>query len=201
MTTFTLPSLPFELTWKNEPDSFATPSGDSLDIAAGPVSDWFHNPGSQAVTRNAPVALFTPSGENFTLSAKVTVAFQSTFDAGVLFAYLNDDTWAKLCFEYSPQNEAMVVSVVTRRRSDDCNSTVIGGRSVYLRIYRQADALAFHYSTDGQTWRFVRFFTIGSLDALRIGFAAQSPTGPGCQVNFSEIDFRLRSISDLRDGT
>ena len=201
MTSFTLPPLPSELTWKNEPVSFATPGNASLDILAGPLSDWFHNPGSQAVTRNAPVALFTPPAENFSLSAKVNVEFKSTYDAGVLFVYVNDETWAKLCFEFSPQKEAMVVSVVTRGRSDDCNSALIGGHTIFLRVYRQADALAFHYSTDGQTWRFVRFFTIGSLAAMRIGFAAQSPTGPGCQVHFSQIDFRLRNISDLRDGT
>lgn len=201
MNSFTLKSIPGDITWKNQPVSFATPTGNSLDIAAGPVSDWFHNPGSSSVTNNAPVALFTPSGENFTLSAKVTVEFKYTYDAGVLFLYVNDDTWAKLCFEYSPQNEAMVVSVVTRVRSDDCNSAVIGSHTVYLRVYRQGNAVAFHYSTDGQYWRFVRYFTIGSLANLRLGFAAQSPTGQGCQAHFSEIDFRNASLSDLRNGS
>lgn len=201
MKPFTLKPIPTELSWKNQPASFATPTGASLDITAGPVSDWFHNPGSCAVTNNAPVALFTPSGGNFTLSAKVTVEFKYTYDAGVLFLYVNDDTWAKLCFEYSPQNEAMVVSVVTRGRSDDCNSAVIGSHTVYLRAYRQGDSVAFHYSTDGLSWRFVRYFTIGSLAEFRLGFAAQSPTGQGCQVHFSEIDYRLTSLSDLRNGT
>ena len=95
------------------------------------------------MNNNAPVALFTPSSENFLLSAKVTVEFKYTYDAGVIFLYVNDDTWAKLCFEYSPQNEAMVVSVVTRGRSDDCNSTVIGSHTVYLRAFRQGNALAY----------------------------------------------------------
>ena len=201
MKPLTLTSIPSELTWKNEPVAFATPTGSSLDIAAGPVSDWFHNPGSSPINNNAPVALFAPLGDNFTLSAKVTVEFLYTYDAGVLFLYVNDDTWAKLCFEYSPQKEAMVVSVVTRGRSDDCNSAVIGSHSVYLRVYRQANALAFHYSTDGQYWRFVRFFTIGDLESMRLGFAAQSPTGQGCQVHFSEINFQSKSLSDLRDGS
>lgn len=201
MNSFRLTSIPSELTWKNEPVAFATKTGNSLDITAGPVSDWFHNPGSSSVTNNAPIALFTPSSENFILSAKVRVEFQYTYDAGVLFLYVNDDTWAKLCFEYSPQNEAMVVSVVTRGRSDDCNSAVIGSHTVYLRVYRQGNAVAFHYSTDGSYWRFVRNFTIGSLAELRIGFAAQSPTGQGCRVHFSEINFRYGSLSDLRDGS
>jgi regulation of enolase protein 1 (concanavalin A-like superfamily) len=201
MNSFTLTSIPGKLTWKNMPVSYETKTGNSLDITAGPVSDWFNNPGGTSVSSNAPVALFTPSGENFLLSAKVTVEFKYTYDAGVLFLYVKEDTWAKLCFEYSPQNEAMVVSVVTRGRSDDCNSTVIGSHTVYLRMFRQANAVAFHYSTDGQTWHFVRYFTIGELEDMKIGFAAQSPTGKVCTVHFSEIDFRYGSISDLRNGT
>jgi regulation of enolase protein 1 (concanavalin A-like superfamily) len=201
MNPVSLKSIPGNITWKNEPVFARATTGNSLDITAGPESDWFHNPGGSAVTNNAPVALFTPSGENFILSAKVTVAFKYTFDAGVLFTYVKDDTWAKLCFEYSPQNEAMVVSVVTRGRSDDCNSTVIGSNSVYLRIYRQVNAIAFHYSTDGQSWHFVRYFTIGDLSDMKVGFAAQSPVGRECSVHFSDIDFRYANITDLRDGT
>jgi regulation of enolase protein 1 (concanavalin A-like superfamily) len=200
MNSFKLTSIPGKFTWRNRPVSFTTKTGNDIDITAGPVSDWFHNPGGGPVNNNAPVALFTPSSENFFLSAKVSVEFKYTYDAGVLFLYVNDDTWAKLCFEYSPQSEAMVVSVVTRGRSDDCNSVVIGDHTVYLRVYRQDNAVAFHYSIDGHYWHFVRYFIIGDLANLRLGFAAQSPTGKGCAVHFSEINFRYESISDLRSG-
>jgi regulation of enolase protein 1 (concanavalin A-like superfamily) len=200
MKSFALKSIPGEFSWKNEPVSFEIKTGDSLGITTGPLSDWFHNPGGTSINNNAPLALFTPSGENFLLSAKVTVEFKYTYDAGVLFLYVKDDTWAKLCFEYSPQNEAMVVSVVTRGRSDDCNSAVIGSHTVYLRVFRQGNVVAYHYSTDGHTWHFVRHFTIGDLTNMQIGFAAQSPTGKGCRVHFSEIDFHYGEISDLRSG-
>lgn len=201
MTSFTLESVPIEFTWLNAPVYYEAKTGTSLDITAGPVSDWFHNPGSSTVNKNAPVALFKPSGGNFLLSAKVTVEFKYTYDAGVLFLFVKDDIWAKLCFEFSPLKEAMVVSVVTRGRSDDCNSAVISNHTVYLRVYRQGNAVAFHYSTDGRYWHFVRHFTLGDLTDLRVGFAAQSPTGKGCTVHFSEIDFQYGSRSDLRNGT
>ncbi len=200
MTSLTLTSIPGEITWKNAPVSFETKTGESLEITTGPISDWFHNPADDSVKNNAPAALFKPSSDDFLLSAKVTVEFTYTYDAGVLFLYVNQNTWAKLCFEYSPQNEPMVVSVVTRGRSDDCNSVVIGGNTVYLRVYRQAKALAFHYSRDGHTWHFVRHFSLGDLADLRIGFAAQSPTGKGCTVHFSEIQFRYGNLPDLRSG-
>jgi len=201
MKPFTLKSIPGELNWKNAPVTFDTQSGNGLDITAGPVCDWFHNPGDASIKNNAPVALFTRASENFLLSAKVTVEFKYTYDAGVLFLYVNDDTWAKLCFEYSPQNEAMVVSVVTRGRSDDCNSTVIGSHTVYLRVYKQGNELAFHYSTEGQYWHFVRHFTIGDLSNLQTGFAAQSPTGKGCTAHFTEIVYRSGILTNLRDGS
>jgi uncharacterized protein len=135
------------------------------------------------------------------LSAKVTVNFVSTFDAGVLFLYERDDLWAKLCFEYSPHNEPMIVSVVTRSFSDDCNSAVIDGKTVYLHVARMdGGAIGFHYSLDGQYWNMVRYFTLGKLENLRVGFEAQAPIGEGCNVVFSEIAYRPDLLKDMRTG-
>ena len=39
---------------------------------------------------------------DFRLSARVTVDFRATFDAGVLLLWLDEAHWAKLCFEYTP---------------------------------------------------------------------------------------------------
>jgi hypothetical protein len=74
---------------------------------------------------NAPAALFLPPDQDFSLRVRVTVDFGATYDAGVLCVYAQDQTWANLCFEYSPQNQPMIVSVVTRGASDDCNSVVV----------------------------------------------------------------------------
>ena len=94
----------------------------------------------------------------------------------------------------------MVVSVVTRGVSDDCNSVTIEDRSVYLRLYRQDRVLAFHYSQDGRYWHFVRHFSLGDLERVGVGFSAQSPLGEGCEVIFSEIRYTLSPLSDLRNG-
>ena len=134
------------------------------------------------------------------MSAKVTVNFASTFDAGVLLLYERDDLWAKLCFEYSPQNQPMVVSVVTRGLSDDCNSTVIDGNTVYLRVARIGGAFASITRSMAQYWNMVRYFTLGKVENLRVGFEAQSPTGQGCNVVFSEIAYRPDLLKDMRSG-
>lgn len=200
METVKLSTLPNVLTWKNKPELPEAYGVNTLSIAAGPQTDWFYDPAGRKHCNNAPVALFSPPNENCLLSAKVTVGFNSTFDAGVLFIYADDEHWAKLCLEYAPTDKPMVVSVVTRGKSDDCNSVYIDDNSIYLRLYRQGDRLAFHYSEDGEYWHMVRHFTIGDLQNVHIGFSVQAPTGEGCQVEFSEISYRAGELTDIRNG-
>ncbi len=185
--------------WKNQPIASVI-EGERLSISAGAQTDWFVDPASGMSKVNAPAALFTPADPHYLLSARVTVDFASTYDAGVLAIYERDDCWAKVCFEYSPQRQPMVVSVVTRGTSDDCNSVIVDGRSVYLRLYYHGPALAFHYSLDGSYWHLVRHFTLGALVQPRIGFLAQSPTGAGCAVTFEQVVYRAATLSDLRSG-
>lgn len=94
----------------------------------------------------------------------------------------------------------MVVSVVTRGVSDDCNSFVVDGNAVWLRVARMGAAYAFHASTDGRNWRFVRHFVLDPNGEPSLGFAAQSPTGDGCAVRFERIAFEPARLADLRSG-
>ena len=201
MTTLSLSPIPSDLQWKNDPADWKVGTDNSLSMTAGAKTDWFIDPsGNGVVVSNAAAALFVPPNENFLLSARVTVNFGSTFDAGVLCVHERDDLWTKLCFEYSPQQKPMIVSVVTRGLSDDCNSTVIDGNTVSLRIARLGATFALHYSLDGQYWNMVRYLTLGKLENLRVGFLAQSPLGQGCNVIFSEIAYRPDTLKDMRNG-
>lgn len=189
-----------QLRWLREPQSWSVPDGASLQVAAGPRTDWFVDPQRLSEAKlNAPALLGGASGD-FLLSARVTVDFARTYDAGVLVVYESDDVWAKLCFEYSPQREPMVVSVVTRGVSDDCNSFVVEGTMVWLRIAQVGSAFAFHASTDGSSWSFIRHFALESAAEPSIGFAAQSPLGDGCAVTFDRIAYEAARLGDLRSG-
>jgi regulation of enolase protein 1 (concanavalin A-like superfamily) len=198
--SFTLSSIPATMTWKNQPSESTSAAEQGISITAGADTDWFVNPAGVHVKSNAPIALFAPPDHAFCLQARVTVEFAATYDAGTLFVYAHDALWAKLCFEYSPQQQPMIVSVVTRGVSDDCNSVCVEDHSVYLRVYRQGEVLAFHYSLDGHYWHFVRHFTLGDSGQMRIGFSTQSPTGQGCSASFSEIRYTPGMLSDLRNG-
>jgi regulation of enolase protein 1 (concanavalin A-like superfamily) len=176
------------------------PASGALTLQAGPRTDLFVDPRNGSLVLNAPRLLGPVSGD-FQLSASVEVDFQATFDAGVLLVFVDDRHWAKLCFEYSPQAEPMVVSVVTRGLSDDCNSFIVDSHQVWLRISRLGEAFAFHASTDAQHWQFVRHFALQAPAALSVGFLAQSPTGEGCAATFDGLDFVAEPLTELRDGS
>jgi uncharacterized protein len=200
MQSFTLPTIPGEFQWHNPPVEWSYESSKGLYILAGAQTDWFSDPAGTSVKDNAPCALVSLPDDSFLLSAKVSVTFASAFDAGVLQIRKADDLGAKLCFEYSPQRRPMIVSVVTRATSDDCNSAEVDRSEIYLRVARTPQTLAFHYSHDGCVWQFVRYFALGKLKSLRAGFSAQSPTGTQCAVVFSEISYRRGNLRDNRSG-
>ena len=198
--TITLPQLPLSFHWDVLPEDWRVSAGSALTISAGARTDLFVDPQGTAVALNAPRLLGAPSGD-FLLSARVTVAFAATFDAGVLLLYSHERLWAKLCFEYSPLHQPMVVSVVTRGVSDDANSFHVDGNQVWLRIARMGPACAFHASTDGQYWQLIRHFALDAASDLAIGFLAQSPTGAGCTASFDALRFIPERLRELRDGT
>jgi uncharacterized protein len=198
--TVTLAPMPMPLRWEVAPVEWRTADGTDLAISAGARTDLFIDPQGAAPMLNAPRLLGAASGD-FLLSARVTVPFAATFDAGVLMLYGSERLWAKLCFEYSPQRQPMVVSVVTRGISDDANAFVVEGNQVWLRIARMGPAYAFHASTDGRHWHMIRHFALEGAGDVAIGFSAQSPTGDGCTASFDEVRFAAERLADLRDGS
>lgn len=195
----TLPALPAALHWRGRPQAWSPDGDDRLSITAGARTDWFIDPAGSIKVLNAP-ALLMPVQRPCMLQAYIQAASQSTYDAGVLVVYQADDQWAKLCLERSPQQQVMVVSVVTKGTSDDCNSVVLPESAAYFRVSVLERAAAFHYSTDSVFWNLVRYFTLDSAAPLHIGFLAQSPTGERCTASFSQIRFAAEELSDLRSG-
>jgi len=202
-----VPGLPFTLSPSSEAVWTIAEAPATVTASAAPHSDIFIDPGADAELNaesmlNAATLLGVPPDGDFQFSARVTVEFASTYDAGVLLVWINDRHWGKLCLELSPDGEPMIVSVVTRGVSDDANAFVVDGRTAWLRVSRIDHAFAYHASLDGRTWRMIRFFTIdGNSTSDAIGFEAQSPTGDGCVVTFDNIRFTRERLGNLRDGS
>ncbi|NYI08034.1 DUF1349 domain-containing protein [Allostreptomyces psammosilenae] len=209
------PSAPADAVEGAVPAGVADADAASLTLAAGPRTDWFADPAGKALFHDARALTFAPGPGDYQLLARVRVDFAATYDAGVLVLYAGEDRYAKLCFEYSPEHRPMVVSVVTRHgASDDANAFHVEGDTVWLRVSRTGAAFAFHASTDGERWEFVRYFRLdGDGDATRdgagtpetdqprAGFMAQSPTGEGCRATFDQVRFTRATLADLRDGS
>jgi uncharacterized protein len=191
-----IPAVTAAFRWDAAPERWSLDGG-ALTIVAGGVTDLFVDPQGAAPRLNAPRLLGRIDGD-FQLSARVTVDFRSTFDAGVLLLWAAERAWAKLCFERSPDGRPLVVSVVTRDVSDDANGFAVDTDHVWLRVSRLMPSFAFHASTDGRRWDLVRHFALdGDPD---VGFLTQSPTGGGCAATFDEIDLSNERLADLRSG-
>lgn len=208
--TLDLAALPFAVTASLGSIWMVDAVAGTVAVTAAPHSDIFVDPGGadgedqvNAETQlNAVTLLGDPPEADFQFSARVAVAHQDTFDAGVLLLWFDESNWAKLCFEFSPDREPMVVSVVTRTTADDANAFLVDADHVWLRISRIGRVWAFHASTDGESWRFVRAFALHSESSrVSVGFEAQSPVGAGCDVVFSDIRFIPERLMQLRDGS
>lgn len=194
-------ALPFGLHWEIEPASWQF-DGSVASVAAAASTDNFVDPAGTITALSGARALAEAPDTPWQLSAKVTVDFGATYDAGVLLLWSDDQHFAKLCFERSPQGEPMVVSVVTRGVSDDANAWLVEGDSVWLRISKIAEeTYAFHSSRDGRRWDLVRYFVLTGGKPMRYGISAQSPTGDGCAVTFEELTLSDTLLADLRDGS
>ncbi|MFJ6214489.1 DUF1349 domain-containing protein [Streptomyces sp. NPDC092296] len=204
--TCAIPGLPFALTPEGPAAGTTWRVEDGvLTMDAGPVTDLFRDPARQDPAKGEDlVRLVGEVSGDFQLAARVQVGFRSTFDAGVLVLQHGEQTWAKLCFEYTPQGRPSVVSVVTRGDSDDANSYEVADDRIWLRISRTGRAFALHASEDGKWWKLIRYFSFGPLAdsaPVKVGFLAQSPTGEGCPVVFDRIGFRAETLAQLRDGS
>jgi uncharacterized protein len=195
-----IPTLPMPLHWQPPPLHFQLTDSGGLTATAGARTDLFADPGGSAEVHNAPSLTGRADGD-FQLAARVSVEHAATFDAGALLLRAHEHAWAKLCLERSPQGQATVVSVVTRGRSDDCNSFVVEGSRAWLRVSRLGPAFAFHASVDGADWRLIRYFALEDAGEVEVGFLAQSPTGDGCTATFDQISYIPARLTDLRDGT
>jgi hypothetical protein len=155
-----LPSLPRPLRWLVPAREHAVDAAGNLSIGAAGPTDWFIDPGSGADYHNAPALVMDAPGP-WQFSARVSADHRATFDAGVLFVHVNDENWAKLCLELSPQAEVTVVSVVTRGTSD-------GLKHTFSR---------FRYPLDAAQG-FNSLFIYGSATFGKLRFNGQAYAGP-----------------------
>ncbi|MDR2938271.1 MAG: DUF1349 domain-containing protein [Prevotellaceae bacterium] len=189
-------TIPYPLEVVNQPLSYIV-TDSSVEISAKGKTNLFNNPNGKSDVQSAPMLLFAPAGD-FTLSAKVTGALKSVYDVAALVVYQNKDTWAKLCYENSVDKIPTIVSVVTRRYSDDCNS-VSAGESAYLAMVKKGNEYSLFYAPNKASgWKMIRNFYLEKKDTVKVGFAAHGSRGDGFTAHFSDIKFADKAVEDMR---
>lgn len=187
-------SIPFSLHWENKPQSYKL-ANNGLTIVAGAKTDMFRDPNVTYNTDNAPKLLFTPDS-SFIFSTGIQHNFTSKWDGGAIVIIEDSLNWIKFCFEKDYTGTRRVVSVVTKDISDDCNSVAISGNLVYYKVAKADNVITLYYSLDNKKWFLVRHLQFNNKKPLMIGFLSQSPTGKQCTVQFSNIRYQAKKISD-----
>ena len=179
--------------------SFESVNGGYL-LKAKPASDMVVDALSGVVVSNAGYLADEISGD-FTISARVSHEFRSTYDACCLIAYANDSLWSKACFECTEEREHAVVTVMTNGRSDDANSVRIPEKRAWLQMCRKKDVVSVQYSVDGENWIFVRILQIPLPEKIRLGILAQSPVGEGGDFLFEDVRIAGKAPENMRFGS
>jgi uncharacterized protein len=184
------------LKWINPPSEWDFSSKNILNINAPAGSDYFQDPAGIHIRGSAPF-LYKEIKGDFVITTRLEAEMKSEYDSGCLMLMSNDTNWAKLCFEFS-NRVPIIVSVVTRDYSDDCNSEKVEVKSPYLRADRLKNCFSFHYSNDGKNWKLIRYFGMNAGNEIKAGVVAQSPSGQGCRVSFDFLEYENRSPVNLR---
>lgn len=185
------------LAWLHEPAEWSVGPG-GLSMRTDSKCDYFR-PRVGEARDDAPL-LYTRMRGDFAVTARLTAVLANTFDAGGLLVRGSAEEWAKLCIERGVRGETKVVSVVTRRWSDDADHLILPEPKAWVRITRKGPVFAFHWSEDGRLWRFVRVFPLELPEEVMVGALAQAPRVPGGSVLFASLASTTTTVADFRSG-
>jgi len=178
-------------------------SNEKVVFSVGAKKDYFCDPNNELTNNTAPVLLSkVDNTKPFTLISKVTPTFteKGLYNAGVLYIYVNDNFWQKLCFEQDERGQHRIVSVRTIGKSDDNNHDVVTAPTVYMKISSDTRTVANYYSFDKKNWHMVRLYKNDYPKEIWMGISTQCPIDNGTTSNFEETSLVQNSVKDFRMG-
>lgn len=194
-------SIPYELSFENNPKGYEVLSQNSISITASAKTDLFVSPDGKYNINNSPRLVFSPDSA-FIFTVKIQPELKENWDAGAILIYNDSLHFAKFCFEKDYQGNKRIVSVVVNKTGDDCNSILVEKGYGYFRIIGSThdNTFSFFYSENGQDWLLIRVFKLNISSNIRIGMSSQSAIGTGCKVTFSEINLQERKPENWWNG-
>ena len=173
---------------------------DGISIIPPENCSFYRDPDKKIMRANAPFMFTTVEGD-FILRAHVGHDFLYTGDAACLMIRVDDDNWAKLCFEKAETDSHSLISSVTINGfSDRALGESYSWNNVWLYFVRKGNTFAMYYSPDGVTKRIVRFFYLDAEPKIQIGMMAQSPHGKGDAImNFYTFEVKNYSVDSIEE--
>lgn len=200
MDSVLIDALPFHLFWLDKPANFEVLSDNSISITAAKGTDIYTFVDGNYYINNAPKLLFTPDS-NFIFSAKITPDFKGIYDGGAILLYSDSLNWSKLLFEKLDEDSWIIgSSVISDKKTDDSYHVDTKEKSVWLKVAKSGKIFNYYHSFDGKTWILTRTFHYDKPETLKIGFYSQSPKGPQCEVEFSNIRYKGEAFTDFFTG-
>ncbi|MBQ6679724.1 MAG: DUF1349 domain-containing protein [Lachnospiraceae bacterium] len=194
-----------EFQWMNPSEIVRTEN--RIEITATPQSDFFCNSGSVSEEGITPESLcnapfyYTEIEGDFVLRVKVSHDFRDTYDSASVMVMADLNNWAKVCYEKTDFGTHAAVSVVTKNgASDDANGCNLEGNTAWLKVCRVDNTFSFHYSTDGERFYMVRFFSLPDQKVMKVGLLAQAPVGDGGIRVYEGLSIEKKTVKNIRFG-
>lgn len=199
----TIGGIHFTKSVNNAADLVETDKDNKVVFKAGEKTDYFSDPNDKLSNTTAPILLTqVDNSKPFTFTAKVTPDFSGNdvYNAGVLYIYVNDSFFQKLCYEQDEREKHRIVSVRTINTSDDNNHDIVTQPYVYMKISSDTKTIASYYSLDNKNWQMVRLYENNYPEQLWLGISTQCPVGKGTVSTFEELALDSKSVADFRLG-
>ena len=185
--------------WLNEPKSFEIENG-TLKVVAEKETDFFNDPENNKKTSTAPV-LFKEINGDFVAKALVRPDFSSMWNAVALMVYIDNDNWIKFAFENSDATGRSIVSVVTKKVSDDANGVILNEQDqIWLKLVRKGNIYSMFWSKNGKDFKMTRLCTMPKIDTVKIGLEVQSPVGKSVAHKIDHFEIERTTVKNLRKG-
>ena len=185
--------------WMNKPKTFSVKNG-TLKVVAEKGTDFFNNPEDNTITSTAPL-LFREIKGDFVAKTLVRPDFSSLWNAVALMVHIDNANWIKFAFENSDATGNSIVSVVTKKVSDDANGVILNDQNrVWLKLIRKNNIYAMHWSINGTDYKMARLSAMPKVDLVKIGIEFQSPVGESANHEIEYFELAETTVKDLRKG-
>jgi len=174
---------------------------DGISLIPEENSSFYRAPDGTKNRSNA-IFMYIEAEGDFIVRAHVDHNFIYEGDAASIMVRIDDDNWAKLCFEKSETGTNSLVSSVTYDGwSDRAIGETYSWDNVRLYFVRKGNTFGMYYSPDDKHKRLIRYFRLDAPEKIQVGMMAQSPHGEGDAVmNFYSFDIEYISVGSIEEG-